>query len=75
MRAIQLRFGEVLRRRREAAGLSQEALAADAGLHRNYVGLLERGKRVPSILVVEKLAAALGPSMSALFRAVERLDD
>lgn len=75
MRAIQLRFGEVLRRRREAAGLSQEALAADAGLHRNYVGLLERGKRVPSILVVEKLAAALGTSMSALFRAVERLDD
>lgn len=75
MRSIQLRFGEVLRRRREAAGLSQEALAADAGLHRNYVGLLERGKRVPSILVVEKLAAALGTSMSALFRAVERLDD
>ncbi len=75
MRSIQLRFGEVLRRRREAAGLSQEALAADAGLHRNYVGLLERGKRVPSILVVEKLAAALGTSMSGLFRAVERLDD
>jgi transcriptional regulator with XRE-family HTH domain len=75
VRAIQLRFGEVLRRRREAAGLSQEALAADAGLHRNYVGLLERGKRVPSILVVEKLAAALGTSMSGLFRAVERLDD
>jgi len=75
VRSIQLRFGEVLRRRREAAGLSQEALAADAGLHRNYVGLLERGKRVPSILVVEKLAAALGTSMSGLFRAVERLDD
>lgn len=74
MRSIQLRFGEVLRRRREAAGLSQEALAADAGLHRNYVGLLERGKRVPSILVVEKLASALGTSMSSLFRAVEKLD-
>jgi transcriptional regulator with XRE-family HTH domain len=75
VRAIQLRFGEVLRRKREAAGLSQEALAADAGLNRNDVGLLERGKRIPSILVVEKLATALGTSMSALFRAVERLDD
>jgi transcriptional regulator with XRE-family HTH domain len=75
VRPIQERFGEVLRRRREAAGLSQEALAADAGLHRNYVGLLERGKRIPSILVVEKLAAALGTSMSSLFRAVERADD
>jgi transcriptional regulator with XRE-family HTH domain len=69
---IQQRFGEVLRRRREAAGLSQEALAADAGLHRNYVGLLERGKRIPSILVVEKLATALGTTMSSLLRSVEK---
>lgn len=72
MRPIQERFGEVLRRRREAAGLSQEALAAEAGLHRNYVGLLERGKRIPSILVVEKLAAALGTTMASLMRSVEQ---
>jgi transcriptional regulator with XRE-family HTH domain len=75
VRPIQERFGGALRRRREAAGLSQEALAAEAGLHRNYVGLLERGKRVPSILVVEKLAAALGTTMSSLLRAVERTGD
>jgi transcriptional regulator with XRE-family HTH domain len=75
VRPIQQRFGEVLRRRREAAGLSQESLAAEAGLHRNYVGLLERGKRVPSILVVEKLAAALGTTMSSLLRAVERAEE
>ena len=73
MQPIQIRFGEVLRRRREASGHSQESLAATAGLHRNYVGLLERGKRVPSILVVEKLAAALGTTASSLLRAVERL--
>ena len=73
MRPIQKRFGEVLRRRREASGHSQESLAAVAGLHRNYVGLLERGKRVPSILVVEKLAAALETTASSLLRAVERL--
>ena len=71
-RAIQVRFGAVLRRRREAAGVSQEYLAAEAGLHRNYVGLLERGMRVPSILVVEKLAAALGTTMASLMRAVEQ---
>jgi len=41
-------------------------------LHHNYVGLLERGKRVPSILVVAKLVSALGTSMSTLFRKVEK---
>ena len=75
MRPIQKRFGEVLRRRREASGHSQESLAAVAGLHRNYVGLLERGKRVPSILVVEKLAAALETTASSLLRAVEKLTE
>ncbi len=58
-------------RRRQAAGLSQEALAAAAGLHRNYVGLLERGERMPSTLVVQRLAAALGMTLSQLFREVE----
>lgn len=75
MQPIQVRFGVVLRRRREAAELSQEALAARAQLHRNYVGLLERGLRVPSILVVEQLAAALGTTASSLLRSVEHLGE
>jgi transcriptional regulator with XRE-family HTH domain len=69
---LQRRFGIVLRRRREAAGLSQEALAAEAGLHRNYVGLLERGQRMPSILIVQQLAKALGTTMADLLGEVER---
>jgi transcriptional regulator with XRE-family HTH domain len=69
---LQRQFGTVLRRRRQAAGLSQEALAAQAGLHRNYVGLLERGERMPSILVVQQLATALSTTMSQLLREVER---
>jgi transcriptional regulator with XRE-family HTH domain len=69
--SIAKRFGAVLRRRREAAKLSQEALAAKADLHRNYVGLLERGKQIPTILVVEKLAKALDTTMSSIMRAVE----
>jgi transcriptional regulator with XRE-family HTH domain len=71
--SIASRFGKVLRRKREEEGLSQEALAAVAELHRNYVGLLERGKQIPSILVAEKLAKALGTTMSSLFREVEKL--
>jgi transcriptional regulator with XRE-family HTH domain len=43
-------------------------------MRRNYVGLLERGKQVPSILIVEKLADALGTTTSSLFRDVESLN-
>ncbi len=71
MHPLQQQFGLVLRRRREAAELSQEALAAQANLHRNYVGLLERGQRMPSILVVQQLASALGTTMSELLAEVE----
>ncbi len=55
-----------LRRRREDVGLSQEALAAQVNLHRNYIGLLERGQRMPSILVVQRLAVVLDTTMSEL---------
>lgn len=65
----------MLRKRREALELSQEALAAEAGLHRNFVGLLERGKQTPTLVVVEKLAAALGTTMASLIQEVERAKD
>lgn len=67
----QQQFGRVLRRRREEAGLSQEALAGRAGLHRNYVGLLERGERTPSIEVVRRLASGLGTTMTSLIQDLE----
>lgn len=71
VRPIQVRFGIVLRRRREAAHISQEDLAEKAGLHRNYIGLLERGKQIPSILVVERIATALDTTASSLLRSAE----
>jgi transcriptional regulator with XRE-family HTH domain len=64
-------FGAVLRRRRETAGLSQEALAARSGLHRTTISLLERGQRTPSIDVVQKLARALGTTMASLVGELE----
>ena len=72
-KTIQQRFAEVLRRRREAAGLSQEALAAEARLHRNCVGRLERAQMVPSLLVVSRIAEALGITMTKLISDIESL--
>jgi len=65
------KFGRIIRRRRRAAGLSQEALAESAGLHRTYVGMLERGERTPTIIAVKQLADALGVTMVDLIRELE----
>ncbi len=65
-------FGKVLQRRRRAAGISQEALAHAAGVHRTYIGLVERGLRNPSIDVGHALASALGTTLSDLIREAER---
>jgi transcriptional regulator with XRE-family HTH domain len=65
------KFGRVVRRFREAAGVSQEALADRAGLHRTYISLLERGLRNPSLTVISKLAKALHTSMTALISELE----
>lgn len=65
-------FARVLRRERETQGLSQEALAHRAGVHRTYVGLIERGLRKPTIEVGYALARALGTPLSELIREAER---
>ena len=48
-----------LRRHRRAAGLSQEGLAFECGLHRTYVSGVERGVRNPTVMVLARLARAL----------------
>lgn len=63
-------FARNLRAAREKAGLSQEALAERAGMHRNAVALLETGKRDPRVSTVAKLAKALGVPASDLLKGI-----
>lgn len=65
-------FAWAIRRRRVRRRMSQETLAEAAGVHHTYVGLVERGKRNPSLDVAERLALALGLKLSALVAEAER---
>ena len=60
-------FGASVRSRRHQLGLSQEALAERANLHRTYVCDVERGVRNLSLQSIEKLAGALETSVASLF--------
>ena len=59
-------FGLAVRQLRETRQWSQEALAERANLNRSYVGEIERGKTISSLVTMDKLAVALGISMSEL---------
>jgi transcriptional regulator with XRE-family HTH domain len=56
-----------LRVLRKQKGLSQEELAFQAGINRNYVGQIEREEKSPTVDVVEKLALALGVGPQVMF--------
>ncbi len=63
---LQRTVGTNLRRLRTEQGLSQEALADHLGLHRTYVGGVERGERNLTLRTVERLAALLGVEAAEL---------
>ena len=62
-----LTLGRGIRRCREQTGISQEELADRAGLHRNYIGLLERGERNASAKTLVAIAMSLGVLPAALW--------
>lgn len=64
-------LGKVICRLRHEQGLSQEAFADQAGLHRTYVSQLERGLKSPTIDVLTKLATALGLRASDILLSQE----
>ena len=67
-------FGAAVRRRRKEIGISQGALASAAGLSRTYLVEVERGRRNPTLLTIELLAATLDVSLEALFHSAAELE-
>jgi len=63
---IRKRLGQNVKRLRTAMAISQEELAEQAGVHRTYASDIERGVRNPTIVVVERFAAALKVSAGSL---------
>jgi transcriptional regulator with XRE-family HTH domain len=59
-KAIRVGFGKLLRAKRNSLGISQEELAFRSGLHRTYVGSVERGERNLSLENIFLFAKALG---------------
>lgn len=61
------RFAERVRFLREEQDISQEKLAERAGLHRTYIGMVERLERNPSLICIHKIANGLGVDVKELF--------
>ena len=60
------KFGKSIRKLREERGISQEKLATRSGVHRTYIGMIERGEKNVTLSSVEKLAKGLGVRVKEL---------
>jgi transcriptional regulator with XRE-family HTH domain len=67
-KSILISFGDKVRLLRKDLGFSQEDLADKAGLHRTYIGMIERGEKNITLTNVEKISKALGVEISELFK-------
>ncbi|WP_374425344.1 helix-turn-helix domain-containing protein [Paracoccus sp. (in: a-proteobacteria)] len=66
--SFQSRVSRNIQRIRREKDLSQEEVAHRADIHQTYLSGVETGKRNPSILVVERIAKALGVDVSEIFK-------
>ena len=65
---IEKKFGKHVRELRNKAGYSQEDLADLAGIHRTYLGGIERGERNPSLKNIQRIAKALKVPIDELLK-------
>lgn len=67
---INKQLGARIRYLRQQKNLSIEELSLEADINRNYLGDLERGTRNPTLVILNKIAAALGIDLAVLFEGI-----
>jgi transcriptional regulator with XRE-family HTH domain len=65
---ILTKFGARVKQLRKERGLTQEQFAKNCGLHKNYIGMVERGERNPSLTNIEIIAKGLQVTISELMK-------
>jgi transcriptional regulator with XRE-family HTH domain len=66
-REVLIKFGQKVRAERAKLGLSQEELASRAGVHRTYIGMIERAEKNITLENIEKIAKALDIEIKKFF--------
>lgn len=66
---ILIEFGQKVQTLRKSIGISQEELAFKSGLHRTYIGMIERAERNITLINIKKIANALNVNIGDLFNA------
>ena len=72
-RRLQANLGKVIREERAALNFSQESFAHEVGLHRTYVGAIERGEQNVGVLNLARIANALRTPLSRLIARAEEI--
>lgn len=66
------RFGDLVRSHRNQKGYSQEYLAEKAGVHRTYIGMIERGEKNITLLNIQKICLALEINIEDFFSQLNK---
>jgi len=70
-KSVLIKLGQRLRTSRQEKSISQEELAAIAGLHRTYIGMIERGEKNVTITSLITVCKALGIDVSDVLKNIE----
>ena len=63
-----IKFGNKIKAMRQKHGFSQEKLASLAGVHRTYIGMIERAEKNITLCNIQKIATALNAKLSDIFK-------